>query len=168
MGAGKSTIGRMLAEELGWRYIDNDAEIAEFSGLMMEELSKISVDELHHHENEYLTDLIQQPGPYIAGAAGSVVDYPQNLELLKSVTPIYLRISLEEIEPRAGLQGVGRANLAGDLAAVLRERFLRRDPIYREIAKYVIELSDDPRSDAERILTFLRKASKAQSPHVYP
>jgi len=156
MGAGKSTIGKLLARELGWPYIDNDAEIVAMTGMNAAELSQLSVPALHRFESECLADISNRPAPFVAGAAASVVDYSENIEILKSVTSIYLRIPLTRIVERAGTVGVGRENIEGDLKDVLRERFLRRDPIYREVSKFVIELGAIPHADAKRILSLLK------------
>jgi shikimate kinase len=47
MGAGKSTIGKILAQELNWPYFDNDTELSQLSGLSAEELGEMPVAELH-------------------------------------------------------------------------------------------------------------------------
>lgn len=156
MGSGKSRIGKLLARELGWPYMDNDVEMAAITGMNAAELSQLPVSELHRFESEYLKEVTKRPAPFIAAAAASVVDYPENIEILKSMTSIYLRIPLKQIVERAGTVGVGRENIEGDLKDVLRERFLRRDPIYREVSKFVIELGVIPHADAKRILSLLK------------
>lgn len=157
MGAGKSTIGKLLAQETGWPYIDNDVEMAALSGLNTEQLSQLPVFELHQLESQCLKEISKKPAPFVAGAAASVVDYPENIDILRSLTSIYLRLPLEHIVERAGQEGVGRGNIHDDLEKVLRKRFMRRDPICRDVAKYTIDLGANPHSDSKRILTFLGK-----------
>ena len=157
MGAGKSTIGKLLATNLDWPYFDNDEEMSKMSGLTATELSLLSVADLHLYESQYLKELCAKPAPFIAGAAASVVDYRANLELLKSVTPIYLRITLDQVLERAGGAGIGRTNIGSDLSDVLTERFTRRDPIYTSVAKLTVELSSEPEVDAAQILEFLAR-----------
>jgi len=156
MGSGKSTIGKLLARELGWPYIDNDAEMAALTGLNEGELAQLPMPELHRFETQYLENISKRPAPFVAAAAASVVDYLANIEILKSVTSIYLRIPLAQIVERAGTKGVGRTNIEGDLKTVLIERFLRRDPIYREVSKYIIDLGAIPHLDAKKISSFLK------------
>lgn len=158
MGAGKTTLGLIMARELGWSYIDNDHEMARLSGMSEAELSALSIQQLHDLEENYLMDILNRPAPYIAGAAASVIDKDQCISLLQSITAIYLYLPVTELLNRSkiGKSGVGRQALHnGDAEQVISERFIRRDPRYRQAATIVIELSSDPESDAQRILAQL-------------
>ena len=155
MGAGKTTLGNTLAKRFMCKYFDNDQEMATMYGLSQAELSSMSVPELHSLESRYLDDILKKDAPFITGAAASVVDYPVNIELLKKVTPIYLRIPLEQVLARAGSTGVGRQALKDGGENILRERYLRRDPIYKTVAALTIDLTDQPQRDADAIATFL-------------
>jgi shikimate kinase len=159
MGAGKTTIGKILARELNWPYVDNDAEMARISGISEEELSKLPVPDLHQLEENYLLEILSRPAPYIAGAAASVIEKPQMVELLKSVTALYLYLPIDQLLTRAriGHSGVGRQALQDESAGkIITERFIRRDPLYREASQFVVELGDDPEFDATTILSKLR------------
>lgn len=158
MGAGKSTLGKVVAAQLGWSYFDNDAEMTARYGHSQEELASMSVTELHSLESQYLRDVLAEDGPLITGAAASVVDYPENRALLESVTTIYLRIPLSLVIARAGTSGVGRQALKEGGAEVLTERYERRDPLYRSVACETLELGSNPTIDAERLLTLIQKA----------
>ena len=155
MGAGKTTLGSILSNRLGWPYFDNDAELESLSGLSSSELSTLSVPELHKLEGEYLSTVLQRNAPFISGAAVSVVGYQKSVELLKESVSIYLRLPLEKLLERAGTTGIGRQALIGNAESVISARFSRRDPLYREIAVFTVELGDDPDVDAEKIFAFL-------------
>lgn len=157
MGAGKSTLGKVVAAQLGWRYCDNDAEMTTRYGHSQEKLASMSVSELHNLESQYLRDVLAEDGPLITGAAASVVDYPDNRALLESVTTIYLRIPLSLVIARAGTSGVGRQALKEGGADVLTERYERRDPLYTSVAYETLELGSDPMIDAGRLLTLIEK-----------
>ena len=156
MGAGKTTIGTALAVELGWKYIDNDAEMAAISGLTEEELSQLSIPELHGLEESYLMNVASRPGPFIAGAAASVVENVENITVLQQLTTIYLFLPLELQLERAGGVGIGRQALQENPEQVIRDRFLRRDPRYRQAAALTIELSESVEADVAKLLTFIR------------
>ena len=157
MGAGKTTIGTLLAAELGWPYIDNDAEMAKISGLTEEELSELSIPELHGLEESYLMNIASRPGPFIAGVAASVVENVENIKVMQGLTTIYLYIPLELQLERAGAVGVGRQALTENPERIISERFARRDPRYREAATLTVELGSDAETDAARILDFIRQ-----------
>lgn len=156
MGAGKTTLGTTIAKELGWKYFDNDGEMTRRYHFSQAELAAMPVPELHALESRYLADVLKEDAPLITGAAASVVDYPENRELLRSVTAIYLRIPVEAVIARAGGTGVGRQALAENGAQILTERFERRDPLYKECASMVINLGNVPDKDAARITEFIR------------
>jgi shikimate kinase len=155
MGAGKSTIGKILSKEFGWDYFDNDTYMAELFGLTVATLSTMPITELHKWESRYIQEMAMRPAPFISGAAGSVVDTPEIRLLLKKFYCVYLRIPLEKVLERAGKSGVGRQALTGANAEILRERYLRRDPLYKECSKIIIELSNSAESDAQKIIEAL-------------
>jgi shikimate kinase len=155
MGAGKTTLGRLLAEATGWPYFDNDEEMSQRYGFSQEELASMSVPDLHALESRYLADVLAQDAPLITGAAASVVDYPDNRALLESVTTIYLKIQLSAVIARAGTTGVGRQALAENGEAILTERYARRDPLYSSVAVATLELSNNPESDAKKLISLV-------------
>ena len=69
MGAGKSTIGKILAQELKWPYFDNDTELSQLSGLSAEELGEMPVAELHVLEALCFKEILSRPAPFISGVA---------------------------------------------------------------------------------------------------
>ncbi len=152
MGAGKTTLGTIMSNSLGWTYYDNDKDLETLNNMTLEELSALPVSELHKLEGEYLKDVMDRSAPFISGAAASVVDYPESMALLKSTTAVYLRIPLPKILERAGTSGIGRQALQQDAERVATERFTRRDPLYKEAAQLTIDLSDSPEDDAARII----------------
>lgn len=157
MGAGKSTIGTILARELQWKYFDNDTELSQLTGLSAQELGELPVEELHVHESACFQQILSRPAPFISGAAGSVIDKYENRELIKNAFAIYLHLPLEETIERAGFAGIGRqwTRVADD--SQIRERFHRRDPLYRECARLVVDLSTSAEADAELILKALHE-----------
>ncbi len=156
MGAGKTTIGNILASHLRAPYLDNDDELALLSRMTPEELSAIEVDELHHLEDVYLLNLSRRSAPWIAGVAGSVVDNPENIVLIQPFFTIYLYRPLASLLVNTGETGVGRQALSSGAEEIIKARFERRDPLYRELANLEVEISDDPIADATKILAAIK------------
>lgn len=157
MGAGKSTLGNILSLKLGWSYFDNDAELVNNYGYSKNEIESFEVDKLHVLESLYLVDVLSRSGPFIAGAAASVIDRSENRKLIEDVFGIYLRLPLEKIIGRAGSSGIGRQAITTRGEGILVERFNQRDTIYREVAKLTVELGPSPKADAQLILNAIDK-----------
>jgi shikimate kinase len=155
MGAGKSTLGKILSAKLNWPYIDNDLDMAKQTGMSIAELSSLSVADLHKIEAEFINKVLTTQAPFISGAAASVIENLQIRNELKQVCAIYLSIPVETAIERASAGSVGRQALTEEGVEILRERYKRRDPLYREVATFVINLSNSPEADAEKILNFL-------------
>ena len=76
MGAGKTTVGRALAERLGRTWRDSDAEIEADTGLTVRELrDREGVDAMHEREAAQLLDALASPEPSVISAAASVVEF---------------------------------------------------------------------------------------------
>jgi shikimate kinase len=157
MGAGKSTLGKILSRELNWPYIDNDGDMALQTGLSIEDLSKLSVSELHKIEAEFIQRVLSTDAPFISGAAASVIENADIREKLKNVYSIYLCIPVDIAIERASAGTVGRQAMTQEGTQIIRDRYMRRDPLYREVASLLLELTDSPEADADRILIELNQ-----------
>jgi shikimate kinase len=153
MGAGKTTIGRILSQRLNMPYIDNDIELEKITGLTKLELSQLPIAELHKNELIYLKKITEDSNLKIAGVAASVVDYPECSDYLSRAFCVYLFIPLDILESRAGGSGIGRQAYGDNPNKVITERFIRRDPLYRSFADQIVELGANPESDAELIVS---------------
>lgn len=155
MGVGKSTLGKRAAELLDWKYIDNDTDMAKSTGITVDELSKMSVKELHKIEAEFILKVISSDAPFIAGAAASVIENLEVQSALQGINTIYLYIPLEQIYSRTGAGIVGRQAI-NDETDIIKERFERRDPLYRKYAQHVLNLSENPKRDTDRLITLIK------------
>jgi shikimate kinase len=155
MGVGKSTLGKRAAELLGWKYQDNDSDMAQATGISIEDLSNMSVKDLHKLEAEYILKVIASEAPFIAGAAASVIENQEVQVALQGINAIYLYIPLEQIYSRAGAGTVGRQAINPD-SDIIKERFERRDPLYRKYAQHVLNLSENPKRDTERLIALIK------------
>lgn len=131
MGSGKTTIGRALAERLGYRFIDNDAGIeAEYDATGRELAERSGVEELHRIEAAQLANALASFGsePVVIAAAASVVDHAPSRSLLARSAVVWLRASpgyladrMEEGGHRRHLGPTPRQHLAAQVG--LREEY---------------------------------------------
>ncbi|MGI9649550.1 MAG: shikimate kinase, partial [Acidimicrobiia bacterium] len=133
MGSGKTTIGRALAERLGFRFLDNDAGIeAEYGATGAELADRLGVEELHRIEAAQLAGALDafSSGEVVIAAAASVVDDADSRSRLADATvvwldadPAYLADRLDDGAHRRNLGIDARTALAGQ-ADERREHFV--------------------------------------------
>ncbi len=139
MASGKSTVGRALAERLGWEYVDNDATVADLAGTSTLALSEQGGDVLHDWESRYVHHLVERPGSFVAGIAASSADRPDDLSALAGAgLLVVLDVDLDVLVERV-LNDPPRPFMTGDVRADLQERITRRSPALREHAGLVLD-----------------------------
>jgi XRE family aerobic/anaerobic benzoate catabolism transcriptional regulator len=132
-GAGKSTLGRIAAERLGWRFVELNREIERQNGLSVAEVLALYGQEgLRRREQAMLRELIAQPGPMIVATGGGIVAEPLTFDLLlASFVTVWLKAAPEEHMARVRQQGDLRP-MADDRGAMqeLRAILESREPLY--------------------------------------
>ena len=142
-GAGKSTVGRALAERRGVPFVELDARIEEASGLSLGEIFELHGEEYYRRrEREALDLLLAGGGRVVLGTGGGIVTHAENFETLKRrATTIWLRATPEEHWERVVAQGDHRPMANDPLARThLKELLVRRENLYRT-ADHIIETS---------------------------
>jgi shikimate kinase len=154
MGAGKSTIGRLLASRLNWNFLDLDAHLEARTGSTIPQLFERH-GEAHFRrlESTALASALGQNNTVLALGGGT----PEELtnRLLLEQTPATFTIFLDAPFPtlfdRCMLQDITRPVLADPAAAQLR--FQKRHPLYRRLANRTIDTADQtPEQTVEAIL----------------
>jgi XRE family transcriptional regulator, aerobic/anaerobic benzoate catabolism transcriptional regulator len=132
-GAGKSTLGRIAAERLGWSFVELNREVERANGLSVAEILALYGQEgLRRREQAMLRDLIVRPGPMIVATGGGIVAEPLTFDLLlASFVTVWLKAAPEEHMARVRQQGDLRP-MADDRAAMaeLRAILQSREPLY--------------------------------------
>jgi shikimate kinase len=137
MGAGKSTVGGLLAEALGVPFRDVDADIEAAAG---KPISDIFVDEGEAHfralETAAVKDALATFGGVLALGGGAILA-EENRAALAGHTVVYLSVELTDAIARVGL-GQGRPLLAINPRATLRHLLEQRRPLYESVASAVV------------------------------
>ena len=166
MGAGKTTVGRLLAERGGGQYLDNDDLVRAQSGREPAEIrARDGEAMLHALERQALTDALLLPTPSVVGAAAGVVQDPDALAALcTDVAVVWLRATPETLRARIGT-GEGRRAEATDLDW-LRRLSRAREDAYRRAAELIVDVARlTPYEVATRILDWLAtRGSRAWHP----
>jgi XRE family aerobic/anaerobic benzoate catabolism transcriptional regulator len=145
-GAGKSTLGRMVAERLGWTFVELNAEIERENALSVKEIFAIYGQEGYRRlEQAALRRLTEHPGPLILATSGGIVAEPLTYDLLlQAFFTVWLKARPEEHMQRVRNQD----NLVrtGDHATAMQELravLASREPLYAR-ASAVVDTSDIP------------------------
>lgn len=136
-GAGKSTIGKILADRLGFRFIDLDVVIKEKEGKSHAEIAKKKGDDaLIKIEEAYTLGLDFDKVVFSPG--GSIIYSPKAMQKVQNETSIfYLALPLEEIRKRLGKNAETRG-IVGFERLGLKGVFDEREPLYLSYANHVI------------------------------
>jgi shikimate kinase len=140
MGAGKTTVGRLIARRLRLRFVDSDHEIERRCGVKIPVIFEIEGEAgFREREAQALAALAAMSGIVLA-TGGGVVMLPENRQrLAEGGTVVYLRARPEDLYERVR-HDRNRPMLAGaDPLARLRELHAQRDPLYREVADLVVD-----------------------------
>ena len=141
MGAGKTSVGLLLAGRRGWPFLDSDRQVEEMVG---RSVAQIWADDgeagFRHLEARVLADALTSGTPAVIAAAGGTVLDPANRRLLSLHRPVvWLRAEVETLVRRLGA-GEGRPLLAGDAAGALARLDARRRPLYAEVADLTVDV----------------------------
>lgn len=140
MGAGKSTVGRMLAKRLGKSFIDSDHEIERRCGVKIPVIFEMEGEEGFRKREALVIDEISQQDNIVLATGGGSVLLPENRAHLKSRgIVIYLRANPTELWLRTR-HDKGRPLLqTANPQKTLEDLFAIRDPLYKSIATHIIE-----------------------------
>lgn len=161
MGAGKSTVGRRLAERLGRTFYDSDNEIEKAAGLSVADIfSMHGEEEFRRGEHQVLKRLLEQK-PHILGTGGGAYLNPETRALMreKAVT-IWLNADLETLWKRVSRRNHRPLLRRPDAKEVLTNLFDERRPIY-ELADLTVPSVDGPHS---KTVTAIIKALESWTP----
>jgi shikimate kinase len=137
-GAGKSTVGRLLAERLGVGFRDTDADIEELAGKPIPEIFFDEGEEYFRTlEKNAVAAALAEHGGVLALGGGAVLA-PQTREALRGHTVIYLSVELTDAVARTGLSAA-RPLLAINPRATLKAMLDARRPLYEEVATIVVK-----------------------------
>jgi shikimate kinase len=157
MGAGKSSIGKRLAETLGLEFIDADAEIEAAAGLTISEIfDRYGEDEFRAGERRVMNRLLDGPVRVIATGGGAFMD-PQTRALVKNRSiSLWLRASLDVLLDRTSRSRKRPLLEQGDRKQVLEDLIAKRYPVYAE-SDLVIDSDNRPQSETvQKVIGALR------------
>ncbi len=143
MAVGKTTVGKLCAQILGWSFLDSDTQLLADTGRSAQEIFDSDGDEpLRALESRVFAEALDAPTPVVIAVAGGVVLSEANrVLLLHSGVVVWLRASIETLNERV-LRGGPRPRLGDDPEQALRNLYVARHPLYASVAGIVIDVDD--------------------------
>jgi XRE family aerobic/anaerobic benzoate catabolism transcriptional regulator len=139
-GAGKSTLGKMLAKKIGWSFVELNKEIEQQNGLSVAEIIALYGQEgFRRMEQAALAQLLARKELMVLATGGGIVSEPLTFDLiLSSFYTIWLKAEPEEHMARVRSQGDLRP-MADDRSAMaeLRNILVSREPLYARASAVV-------------------------------
>jgi shikimate kinase len=154
MGAGKTTIGKYLAQHLKLRFADTDTEIEVRTGADIPWIFDVEGEEGFRDREQQVVAEMTEWDDLVLATGGGVVLRPENRSALAGRGfVIYLYATVEEQVRRTRRDRRRPLLQKGDPEQILRSLMAERDPLYREIADYIIETDAcSPRIVAQRLV----------------
>ncbi|MDW8396422.1 MAG: bifunctional shikimate kinase/3-dehydroquinate synthase, partial [Anaerolineae bacterium] len=161
MGVGKSTVGRLCAEKLGFEFVDTDEVLAAREGLSVAEIfAKRGEAYFRARERELVAELQSRTRCVIATGGGMVVDDDNRRALLASGIGVCLTASPEAILARVGGERAARTRpllRAEDVRARIAELLRVRAPKYADFAYHVDTTQLAPEAVADLVCAIYQR-----------
>jgi shikimate kinase len=167
MGAGKTSVGRRLAQRLGLDFIDADHEIEAAAGCTIEEIfERFGETAFRDGERRIIQRLLERPPHVLATGGGAFIDAETRSRIKGAAVSVWLNADLEVLVRRVGRRNNRPLLKRGDPRDVLTALMQQRNPIYAE-ADIRIDSADGP-TDAtvDRVVEALEKHVRARANEV--
>jgi len=154
MGAGKTTIGKVLADQLKLEFVDSDQEIEVSTGADIPWIFDVEGEAgFRQRESKMIAELTNRKGMVLATGGGSVLALANRKCLRSRGFVVYLRASLSQQLERTSRDKNRPLLQTSDPAARIAELMKIRDPLYREVADIVVDTNRrSPRMVGQEII----------------
>lgn len=145
MGAGKTTVGKLLAKHLGKTFYDTDHVIEQRTGVKIPTIFELEGETgFRKRETAIIEELTQLDNVVLATGGGAVIEQDNRRLLMQHGYVIYLRANVHDLwyrtrndKHRPLLQNV-------DVKARLEQLYHQRNPLYTETASLIVDTGSQP------------------------
>lgn len=154
MGAGKTTVGRLLAQALRFDFVDADRELEARSGALVATIFSVEGEEgFRRREAALLDELSCRPGIVLATGGGAVIDPDTRRRLHERGLVVYLRATADELHRRTRNDRSRPLLQTADPRRRIDELLAQREPLYEEAAHVTVQSATaNPRRLLRRLL----------------
>jgi shikimate kinase len=156
MGSGKSTVGRLVARDLDWNFLDMDRAIEKRAGASIPQLFRERGEAFFRDEERRLAEETRSLHRHVIAAGGGAFAFPETRDALRNgAVTVWLRCALETLLAR--LRPDGSRPLAASRETI-RHLFVEREPSYG-MADWTVDASTAaPQELARRVLEVVFRA----------
>jgi len=161
MGAGKTTLGRALAQRLALEFTDTDRVLTERTGVPVATIFEIEGEEgFRRRESAVIAELAQGRDRVVATGGGAVLSAENRALMRENGTVVYLRARLESLWTRVRHDASRPLLATSDPRGTLARLLEMRDPLYNEAAHIVVDTGSQSSSTlVARVAAALRERS---------
>lgn len=140
MGAGKSTVGRLLARRCGFEFIDCDRELEARSGVSIATIFELEGEEsFRRREAALIDELTQRPRTVLATGGGAILAEDNRRHLRSRGLVIYLRASVDEILRRTAKDRARPLLQTDDRRGRIAQLLAEREALYAQVAHVTVQ-----------------------------
>lgn len=139
-GAGKSTVGRRVAEQLGCTFVDTDALIEAEAGMSISDIFVTLGEPAFREIEERIVARALRDEPGVVALGGGAITSASTRDMLRDGPVIWLRVSVSDAAARVGMN-TARPLLLGNVRTKLSSLMEQRNGMYEEVSRAVVDTS---------------------------
>ena len=138
MGSGKTTVGKILAKQLGKSFVDSDEEIKKRTGVSIPHIFYIEGETgFRQREAHVIQELVRHPNIVLATGGGAVLNEQVREALADNGIVVYLKSTVHDLWQRTRHDRNRPLLQTSDPYGRLKELYRQRDPLYTAVADMI-------------------------------
>ena len=157
MGSGKTTIGKQLSKSLERKFLDTDHVIEEKTGVDVSTIFELEGEEGFRSREHNLLMGLKGGQNLVIATGGGIILSSDNRALLKKIgCVVYLRSNIKDLVLRLKDDKTRPLIQNIDLSQKINDLFNERDPLYLDVAEYIIETKNKKINDIKKEILELK------------
>ncbi len=150
MSCGKTTVGKKLADLIGYKFIDTDEMIIELSGKSIKELFAEGGEELFRDMEHEVAKKLDSLEGYVISTGGGMMTFDRNIDVINNGIVIYIDTPFNICYKR--LLGTGRPIVSSKTRDEMIKMYNERISMYKKASHYKVKNNNKPNETAKEIM----------------